>query len=324
MINKYFNKAIYFQDIKALTIYSMIILIIAPRSFSSNDHYKNIISQPMIIPLAAIYIATIAAAFGWDKFKNMRFLFVLPTSKLQILITKIIAVLTAIWIPLIFDYAIRLLTYFNDVEKYKAINITFHDINLFLLSQLTLAFIVVTIALLFQGLVGNSILALILSFVWVPYSAITPIMLSDLLYNKVKFISEIFAYLLIRPLRFIELLMLKGSLNKFSLNIICLLLIIIAMWIAIIWLFKNNTVEDYDKAFTVKFSEVVFKICIGIFISIVVMTIIGMILTASKGKGSYINLLTESNKLVINLIGVIVLPISYRIQGRLINRYNNK
>ena len=96
------------------------------------------------------------------------------------------------------------------------------------------------------------------------------------------------------------------------------------MWIAIIWLFKNNTVEDYDKAFTVKFSEVVFKICIGIFISIVVMTIIGMILTASKGKGSYINLLTESNKLEINLIGVIVLPISYRIQGRLINRYNNK
>lgn len=157
-----------------------------------------------------------------------------------------------------------------------------------------------------------------------PYSAITPIMLSGLLYNKVKFISEIFAYLLIRPLRFIELLMLKGPLNKFSLNIICLLLIIIAMWIAIIWLFKNNTVEDYDKAFTVKFSEVVFKICIGIFISIVVMTIIGMILTASKGKGSYINLLTESNKLVINLIGVIVLPISYRIQGRLINRYNNK
>lgn len=324
MINKYFNKAIYFQDIKALTIYSMIILIIAPRSFSSNNHYKNIISQPMIIPLAAIYIAMIAAAFGWDKFKNMRFLSALPTSKLQMLITKIIAVLTAIWIPLIFDYAIRLLTYFNDVEKYKAINITFHDINLFLLSQLTLAFIVVTLALLFQGLVGNSILALILSFVWVPYSAITPIMLSDLLYNKVKFISEIFAYLLIRPLRFIELLMLKGPLNKFSLNIICLLLIIIAMWIAIIWLFKNNTVEDYDKAFTVKFSEVVFKICIGIFISIVVMTIIGMILTASKGKGSYINLLTESNKLVINLIGVIVLPISYRIQGRLINRYNNK
>ena len=47
---------------------------------------------------------------------------------------------------------------------------------------------------------------------------------------------------------------------------------------SIIWLFKNNTVEDYDKAFTVKFSEVVFKICIGIFfISIVVMTIIGMI-----------------------------------------------
>lgn len=324
MINKYFNKAIYFQDIKALTVYSMIILIIAPRSFSSNNHYKNIISQPMIIPLAAIYIAMIAAAFGWDKFKNMRFLSALPTSKLQMLITKIIAVLTAIWIPLIFDYAIRLLTYFNDVEKYKAINITFHDINLFLLSQLTLAFIVVTLALLFQGLVGNSILALILSFVWVPYSAITPIMLSDLLYNKVKFISEIFAYLLIRPLRFIELLMLKGPLNKFSLNIICLLLIIIAMWIAIIWLFKNNTVEDYDKAFTVKFSEVVFKICIGIFISIVVMTIIGMILTASKGKGSYINLLTESNKLVINLIGVIVLPISYRIQGRLINRYNNK
>lgn len=324
MINKYFNKAIYFQDIKALTVYSMIILIIAPRSFSSNNHYKNIISQPMIIPLAAIYIAMIAAAFGWDKFKNMRFLSALPTSKLQMLITKIIAILTAIWIPLIFDYAIRLLTYFNDVEKYKAINITFHDINLFLLSQLTLAFIVVTIALLFQGLVGNSILALILSFVWVPYSAITPIMLSDLLYNKVKFISEIFAYLLIRPLRFIELLMLKGPLNKFSLNIICLLLIIIAMWIAIIWLFKNNTVEDYDKAFTVKFSEVVFKICIAIFISIVVMTIIGMILTASKGKGSYINLLTESNKLVINLIGVIVLPISYRIQGRLINRYNNK
>ncbi len=324
MINKYFNKAIYFQDIKALTIYSMIILIIAPRSFSSNNHYKNIISQPMIIPLAAIYIAMIAAAFGWDKFKNMRFLSALPTSKLQMLITKIIAALTAIWIPLIFDYAIRLLTYFNDVEKYKAINITFHDINLFLLSQLTLAFIVVTIALLFQGLVGNSILALILSFVWVPYSAITPIMLSDLLYNKVKFISEIFAYLLIRPLRFIELLMLKGPLNKFSLNIICLLLIIIAMWIAIIWLFKNNTVEDYDKAFTVKFSEVVFKICIAIFISIVVMTIIGMILTASKGKGSYINLLTESNKLVINLIGVIVLPISYRIQGRLINRYDNK
>jgi len=300
----------------------MIILIIAPRSFSSNNHYKNIISQPMIIPLAAIYIAMIAAAFGWDKFKNMRFLSALPTSKLQMLITKIIAVLTAIWIPLIFDYAIRLLTYFNDVEKYKAINITFHDINLFLLSQLTLAFIVVTIALLFQGLVGNSILALILSFVWVPYSAITPIMLSDLLYNKVKFISEIFAYLLIRPLRFIELLMLKDPSNKFSLNIICLLLIIIAIWIAIIWLFKNNTVEDYDKAFTVKFSEVVFKICIAIFISIVVMTIIGMILTASKG--SYINLLTESNKLVINLIGVIVLPISYRIQGRLINRYNNK
>ncbi|ARC84011.1 putative membrane protein [Clostridium argentinense CDC 2741] len=324
MINKYFNKAIYFQDIKALTVYSMIILIIAPRSFSSNNHYKNIISQPMIIPLAAIYIAMIAAAFGWDKFKNMRFLPALPTSKLQMLITKIIAVLTAIWIPLIFDYAIRLLTYFNDVEKYKAINITFHDINLFLLSQLTLAFIVVTIALLFQGLVGNSILALILSFVWVPYSAITPIMLSDLLYNKVKFISEIFAYLLIRPLRFIELLMLKGPLNKFSLNIICLLLIIIAMWIAIIWLFKNNTVEDYDKTFTVKFSEVVFKICIAIFISIAVMTIIGMILTVSKGKGSYINLLTESNKLVINLIGVIVLPISYRIQGRLINRYNNK
>ncbi len=324
MINKYFNKAIYFQDIKALTVYSMIILIIAPKSFSSNNHYKNIISQPMIIPLAAIYIAMIAAAFGWDKFKNMRFLSALPTSKLQMLITKIIAVLTAIWIPLIFDYAIRLLTYFNDVEKYKTINITFHDINLFLLSQLTLAFIVVTIAVLFQGLVGNSILALILSFVWVPYSAITPIMLSDLLYNKVKFISEIFAYLLIRPLRFIELLMLKGPLNKFSLNIICLLLIIIAMWIAIIWLFKNNTVEDYDKAFTVKFSEVVFKICIAIFISIVVMTIIGMILTASKGKGSYINLLTESNKLVINLIGVIVLPISYRIQGRLINRYNNK
>ncbi len=322
MINKYFNKAIYFQDIKALTVYSMIILIIAPRSFSSNNHYKNIISQPMIIPLAAIYIAMIAAAFGWDKFKNMRFLSALPTSKLQMLITKIIAVLTAIWIPLIFDYAIRLLTYFNDVEKYKAINITFHDINLFLLSQLTLAFIVVTIALLFQGLVGNSILALILSFVWVPYSAITPIMLSDLLYNKVKFISEIFAYLLIRPLRFIELLMLKDPSNKFSLNIICLLLIIIAIWIAIIWLFKNNTVEDYDKAFTVKFSEVVFKICIAIFISIVVMTIIGMILTASKG--SYINLLTESNKLVINLIGVIVLPISYRIQGRLINRYNNK
>lgn len=324
MINKYFNKAIYFQDIKALTVYSMIILIIAPRSFSSNNHYKNIISQPMIIPLAAIYIAMITAAFGWGKFKNMRFLSAIPTSKLQMLITKIIAVLTAIWIPLIFDYAIRLLTYFNDVEKYKAINITFHDINLFLLSQLTLAFIVVTIALLFQGLVGNSILALILSFVWVPYSAITPIMLSGLLYNKVKFISEIFAYLLIRPLRFIELLMLKGPLNKFSLNIICLLLIIIAMWIAIIWLFKNNTVEDYDKAFTVKFSEVVFKICIGIFISIVVMTIIGMILTASKGKGSYINLLTESNKLVINLIGVIVLPISYRIQGRLIIRYNNK
>lgn len=324
MINKYFNKAIYFQDIKALTIYSVIILIIAPRSFSSNNHYKNIISQPMIIPLAAIYIAMIAAAFGWDKFKNMRFLSALPTSKLQMLITKIIAVLTAIWIPLIFDYAIRLLTYFNDVEKYKAINITFHDINLFLLSQLTLAFIVVTIALLFQGLVGNSILALILSFVWVPYSAITPIMLSDLIYNKVKFISEIFAYLLIRPLRFIELLMLKGPLNKFSLNIICLLLIIIAMWIAIIWLFKNNTVEDYDKAFTVKFSEVVFKLCIGIFISIVAMTILAMILTASKGKGSYINLLTESNKLVINLIGVIVLPISYRIQGRLINRYNNK
>jgi len=322
LINKYFNKAIYFQDIKALTVYSMIILIIAPRSFSSNNHYKNIISQPMIIPLAAIYIAMIAAAFGWDKFKNMRFLSALPTSKLQMLITKIIAVLTAIWIPLIFDYAIRLLTYFNDVEKYKAINITFHDINLFLLSQLTLAFIVVTIALLFQGLVGNSILALILSFVWVPYSAITPIMLSDLLYNKVKFISEIFAYLLIRPLRFIELLMLKDPSNKFSLNIICLLLIIIAIWIAIIWLFKNNTVEDYDKAFTVKFSEVVFKICIAIFISIVVMTIIGMILTASKG--SYINLLTESNKLVINLIGVIVLPISYRIQGRLINRYNNK
>ncbi|WP_461613431.1 hypothetical protein [Clostridium sp. Marseille-QA1073] len=324
MINKYFNKAIYFQDIKALTIYSMIILIIAPRSFSSNNHYKNIISQPMIIPLAAIYIAMIAAAFGWDKFKNMRFLSGLPTSKLKILITKIIAVLTAIWIPLIFDYAIRLLTYFNDVEKYKAINITFHDINLFLLSQLSLAFIVVTMALLFQGLVGNSILALILSFVWVPYSAITPIMLSDLLYNKVKFISEIFEYLLIQPLRFIELLMLKGPSNKFSLNIICLLLIIIAMWIAIIWLFKNNTIEDYDKAFTVKFSEVVFKLCIGIFISIVAMTIIAMILTASKGKGSYINLLTESNKLVINLIGVILLPISYRIQGRLINRYNNK
>ncbi len=324
MINKYFNKAIYFQDIKALTVYSMIILIVAPRSFSSNNHYKNIISQPMIIPLAAIYIAMIAAAFGWDKFKNMRFLSALPTSKLQMLITKIIAILTAIWIPLIFDYAIRLLTYFNDVEKYKAINITFHDINLFLLSQLTLAFIVVTIALLFQGLVGNSILALILSFVWVPYSAITPIMLSDLLYNKVKFISEIFAYLLIRPLRFIELLMLKGPLNKFSLNIICLLLIIIAMWIAIIWLFKNNTVEDYDKAFTVKFSEVVFKLCTGIFLSIIVMIIIAIILTASKGKGSYINLLTESNKLVINLIGVIVLLISYRIQGRLINRYNNK
>ncbi|WP_291567878.1 MULTISPECIES: hypothetical protein [unclassified Clostridium] len=324
MINKYFNKAIYFQDIKALTIYSMIILIIAPRSFSSNDHYKNIISQPMIIPLAAIYIAMIAAAFGWDKFKNMRFLSVLPTSKLQILITKIIAVLTAIWIPLIFDYAIRLLTYFNDVEKYKAINITFHNINLFLLSQLTLAFIVVTIALLFQGLVGNSILALILSFVWVPYSAITPIMLSDLLYNKVKFISEIFAYLFTRLLRFIEILMLKGPLNKFSLKIICLLLIIIAMWIAIIWLFKKNTVEDYDKAFTVKFSEVVFKLCTGIFLSIIVMIIIAIILTASKGKGSYINLLTESNKLVINLIGVIVLLISYRIQGRLINRYNNK
>ncbi len=321
MINKYFNKAIYFQDIKALTIYSMIILIIAPRSFSSNDHYKNIISQPMIIPLAAIYIAMIAAAFGWDKFKNMRFLSVLPTSKLQILITKII---TAIWIPLIFDYAIRLLTYFNDVEKYKAINITFHNINLFLLSQLTLAFIVVTIALLFQGLVGNSILALILSFVWVPYSAITPIMLSDLLYNKVKFISEIFAYLFTRLLRFIEILMLKGPLNKFSLKIICLLLIIIAMWIAIIWLFKKNTVEDYDKAFTVKFSEVVFKLCTGIFLSIIVMIIIAIILTASKGKGSYINLLTESNKLVINLIGVIVLLISYRIQGRLINRYNNK
>ncbi|WP_454052903.1 hypothetical protein [Clostridium sp. Marseille-Q7071] len=324
MINKYFNKAIYFQDIKALTIYSMIILIIAPRSFSSNDHYKNIISQPMIIPLAAIYIAMIAAAFGWDKFKNMRFLSVLPTSKLQILITKIIAVLTAIWIPLIFDYAIRLLTYFNDVEKYKAINITFHNINLFLLSQLTLAFIVVTIALLFQGLVGNSILALILSFVWVPYSAITPIMLSDLLYNKVKSISEIFAYLFTRPLRFIEILMLKGPSNKFSLKIICLLLIIIAMWIAIIWLFKKNTVEDYDKAFTVKFSEVVFKLCTGIFLSIIVMIIISIILTASKGKGSYINLLTESNKLVVNLIGVIVLLISYRIQGRLINRYNNK
>gem|GEM_PF-2547951 len=324
MINKYFNKAIYFQDIKALTIYSMIILISTPRSFSSNDHYKNIISQPMIIPLAAIYIAMIAAVFGWDKFKNMRFLSILPTSKLQILITKIIAVLTAIWIPLIFDYAIRLLTYFNDVEKYKAINITFYDINLFLLSQLTLAFIVVTIAILFQGLVGNSILALILSFAWVPYSAITPIMLSDLLYNKVKFISEIFKYLLIRPLRFIELLMLKGSSNKFSLNIICLVLIIIVIWIAIIWLFKNNTVEDYDKAFTAKFSEIVFKLCIGIFISIVAMTIIAMILTSSKGKGSYINLLTESNKLVINLIGVILLPISYRIQGRLINRYNNK
>lgn len=324
MINKYFNKAIYFQDIKALTIYSIIILIIAPRSFSLNNQYKNIISQPMIIPLAAIYIAMIAAAFGWDKFKNMRFMSVLPTSKLQILITKVMAVLTAIWIPLIFDYSIRLITYFNDVEKYKAINITFHDINLFLLSQLSIAFIVATMALLFQGLVGNSILALILSFVWVPYSAITPIMLSDLLYNKVKLISKIFEHLLIRPLRFIELLMLKGPLNKFSLKIICLLLIIIVMWIAIIWLFKRNTIEDYDKAFTVKFSEVVFKLCTGIFLSIIAMAIIAMILTASKGKGSYINLLTESNKLVINLIGVILLPISYRIQGRLINRYNNK
>lgn len=149
-------------------------------------------------------------------------------------------------------------------------------------------------------------------------------MISDLIYNKVKFISEIFTYLLIRPLRFIEILMLKCPSNKFSLNIICLLLIIIVMWIAIIWLFKNNTVEDYDKVFTVKFGEVIFKICTGILISIVVMNIMAVILTASKGGGGYINLLTESNKFLINLIGIIILPISYRIQGRLINRYNNK
>ena len=81
------------------------------------------------------------------------------------------------------------------MEKYKAINITFHDIKLFLLSQLTLAFIVVNYSIIISRLSGNSNFSfLILSFVWVPYSAITPIMLSGLLYNKVKFISEIFAY----------------------------------------------------------------------------------------------------------------------------------
>ena len=86
LINKNISIKQYFQDIKALTVYSMIILIIAPRSFSSNNHYKNIISQPMIIPLAAIYIRydnCKKKAFGWGKFKNMRFLSAIPTSKLQ-------------------------------------------------------------------------------------------------------------------------------------------------------------------------------------------------------------------------------------------------
>jgi hypothetical protein len=282
-------------------------------STAYNIDIRTLISYTFIFTIFLTIV--VPAILGFDRFKEMHLLAAMPVTKKQIIITKLVLIFSSIFSAVVTNYLVLAGLYLNNKQLFDQVpwsrrlsHITTESIILLLILMCIACFFT-----LIQCLTGKSIFGIVVGYMSLSFPAVLFALVGIILTHNFKG-----NYAIVES--FLNKIADTGILSKINdmnfINWSMLIFTLIAL-ISIIYLFNRIPVEKSGELFTFKFAEVLFKIGISTLAALIVILSI-LAIQDANGRSSYVV------DLPVNLIVIIVFPLSYYIQTWFFKRMNSR
>lgn len=360
-MRNYFNKALFFQQwislrfiIAGVTLFWIFYSSNMVRNELGYWYSQVIYGNGFILPginfkisISLFYFLVIISAvmvmliMGIGKYKKFIFYGGQPLTRNQLIGTNGIFVATFSIAMVLIDYYIRLLSFLKNRKFFEVIEVDyFKIINVRLLILIGLLLALTAFFFLIQGLYSNAVVSSLIGIGAIYYIPVLLTIINGTLSYRFWPIKKFFEKIMYYMNSYYDSAAPDIGFNKFGkwyteftsfkfinyqhyLLIVVLILITIILWIINFRIYNVIKIEKVGSIFHFNIGERVFKIAVAIFAGLIftgliiaIFSTLGVIYRYPEDNNFNKNILP-----ILNIVSLILIPIIYKLEGKLIKRF---